>query len=177
MRLNQTQAGIDLDYNGYSGENADLHVPSGYTMMTLSSWQSALTAAPGFSSNDAHSITFADPLFVNVPTNPTGNHTQYDFHLRAGSPAVDAGGPLTRVIGSGSGTTVKLVDAGYFMDGYGITVGDLVQIGSQLPARIISVNYSNNTITVDRSLSWNDGDGVSLPYLGDAPDLGAFEMP
>jgi hypothetical protein len=37
------------------------------------------------------------------------------------------------------------------------------------------IDYSTNQITVAQPISWNAGDGVSLPYSGAAPDLGAFE--
>jgi len=42
--------------------------------------------------------------------------------------------------------------------------------------RITNVDYDNNKITVERSISWNKGDGVSLPYSGSHPDIGAYEF-
>jgi len=67
-------------------------------------------------------------------------------------------------------------DAGYFHNGFGVSEGDLIQIGSNNPARVISIDYSSNIIKVEESLNWNEGDGVSLPYTGQAPDIGAFEF-
>jgi hypothetical protein len=48
-------------------------------------------------------------------------------------------------------------------------------LGSSQRARITTVNYETHTITVDASLAWTQGQGVSLAYEGLAPDLGAFE--
>ena len=40
----------------------------------------------------------------------------------------------------------------------------------------VAVDYAQNTITVDKALTWQAGQGLSLPYTGPAPDLGAFEF-
>ncbi len=119
------------------------------------------------SGKDANSIS-SNPKFVD-PSN--GN-----FNLQATSPCKDTGDFLTRTSGSGSGTTVTVSDASYFTDGFGTgAAGDLVQIGSNSPVRITNVDYGTNTIAVDRSISWNSGDGVSYTYSGSAPDIGAYE--
>jgi chitodextrinase len=70
---------------------------------------------------------------------------------------------------------LTVADARYFHDGYGMIQGDLIQVGSNSPARVTAVNYSTNTITVNRSISWNNGDGVSYEYIGFQPDIGAYE--
>jgi hypothetical protein len=80
---------------------------------------------------------------------------------------------------SGSGTTLQLTDATYFLDGWGVpgVQGDLIQLlGTWQRARITAIDYATNTITVDRALTWAQGQGVALAYQGSAPDLGAFEM-
>ena len=112
-----------------------------------------------------------DPQFVDA-----GNK---DLHLKSSSLMVDAGEYLTTVSSAkGSGIAFSVADAGYFTDGYGIISGDLIQVGptsTNSPVRIVDVNYSTNTITVDSAISWDSGDGVSLQYTGSAPDLGAYE--
>ncbi|MBN1940760.1 MAG: right-handed parallel beta-helix repeat-containing protein [Candidatus Diapherotrites archaeon] len=111
-----------------------------------------------------------EPAFVNA--------SGHDFNLTQSSPMVDAGAFLTVATNSGSGTTLVVADAKYFFDGFGILgeQGDLIQIqGSTQTARVTSVNYSTNTLTLASSLSWNSGDKVSLAYNGNAPDLGAVE--
>ncbi len=109
-----------------------------------------------------------NPLFVDA-----GND---DFRVRAGSPCIDAAQYLTATAGSGTGTELALQDADYFCDGYGITEGDLIQLEGQTQrARIVSVDYDSDTITVDKTLAWSTGQGVSLAYQGAAPDVGAFE--
>jgi parallel beta-helix repeat protein len=115
---------------------------------------------------DLHSIT-QNPLFFDGP-----NH---NFHLQSNSPNIDAGGFLTQTINSGTGTNIQVADARYFTDGMGLTDGDLIKVGSNDLAKVVSVNYGTNTIKVDNSISWDNGDPVSYPYSGMAPDIGAFE--
>jgi parallel beta-helix repeat protein len=135
-------------------------------------WSSGLTisqagtAFPGMFENTLE----ADPRFVDAP-----NH---DFHLRPDSPLRDAGAWLTKTVGAGSGTTLAVENAGMFYDGFGIPgeSGDLIQLaGQNQNARVIQINYFNNTITVARELTWSSGQAISLAYEGTAPDVGAFE--
>ncbi len=97
-----------------------------------------------------------------------------DFTLSPISKCRDAGAPLTQTTSSGSGTVVPVEDALYFTDGYGLIDGDLIRVGDQL-AQVVSVDYSANELTIDRSLSWASGTPVYTDYKGSAPDLGAFE--
>jgi hypothetical protein len=119
----------------------------------------------------------SDPLFVSTSGTPdVANPNQFDFHLQAGSPAVDQGVFLTTTSGAGSGTVIQVADASYFIDGFGIVEGDLVQLEGQTQAvRIVSVDYAANRLTVDAPLTWTSGLGVGLPYTGAKPDIGAFE--
>jgi parallel beta-helix repeat protein len=98
-----------------------------------------------------------------------------DFHLSAGSPAIDAGAPLTRTTGAGSGRRVLVRDALFFSDGFGIGEGDVIRVGSNPPARVLRVDYANRTLSFDRSLSWSSNDPVRPRHAGAAPDIGAFE--
>ncbi len=134
---------------------------SGYTM---ANWK---TSGFGY---DANSINVS-PNFAN----PGAAYPNRNFTLGAGSPAVDAGAVLTTTVGTGTGsTTITVADAGFFHDGFGIGVGDVIRVGSNT-VTITSVNYSANVLTVTPAISWTNGQGVSLPYNGTAPDMGAFE--
>jgi hypothetical protein len=118
------------------------------------------------------------PKFVNISGTPDPyNETQFNFNLQSDSPCIDNGGFLTVITSStGSGTTFTVDDAGYFMDGWGIVDGDTIQLeGQTQTAQITNVNYDTNIITVDISLTWNQGQGISLAYEGSAPDAGAYE--
>lgn len=97
-----------------------------------------------------------------------------DFHLQASSPYIDAGAHLTTATSTGSGTSLPVADAKYFTDGYGIVKGDLIQISNGQIARIQSI--TSNTLTLASSVSWSNGNGVSLIYSGTAPDVGAYEF-
>lgn len=120
-----------------------------------------------------------DPRFVNasvVPGDPRDGKTP-DLHLQVTSPCIDAGGALTTVTSaSGSGTSFQVANANYFVDGWGIAQGDSIQfLGTSQRATITSVDYAGNMITVDRSLTWTQHQGLSLAYRGNAPDVGAHE--
>ncbi len=115
-----------------------------------------------------------NPKFVSEVPDPNSKNS--DLHLRSTSPMIDAGAFLTQTSSSGSGITISVQDASYFMDGWGSIEGDLIQLeGQDQTARITNVDYDNNIIVVDKSLSWNNSIGISLAYNGSAPDIGAYE--
>jgi hypothetical protein len=120
-----------------------------------------------------------DPEFV-IPTGSDPNNPNLpDLHLQAGSPCIDAGTyPTTITSAASSGMQFQVVDARYFFDGWGIphVQGDEIQLSDGQQARITNVNYETNMITVDRVLVWTMNQGISLVYVGAAPDLGAFEF-
>ena len=101
-----------------------------------------------------------------------------DFNLGISSPCIDAGGWLTCCDGGGSGKTIAVDDASYFfagLDSLGVS-GDDIFVGDDTDLKIVAVDYDGDTITVDKSISWVDGDLVSLSsYYGYAPDIGAYE--
>jgi parallel beta-helix repeat protein len=103
----------------------------------------------------------------------------HDYRLRSDSPMIDAAAFLTRTAAAGSGTSLRVEDAGYFCDGYGIPgePGDLIQLQGQIAtARVIAVDRATNTLTLSSTLTWSAGQGVALRYAGASPDLGAFEF-
>ncbi len=122
-----------------------------------------------------------DPGFVNgaIPSDTTDSSLP-DFHLKPGSPCIDTGEFLTRVTSpDGSGPTFTVGRAGFFYDGWGIPGerGDVIQLeGAKRIMRIVRIDYDTNTITVNGTVSWKNGQGLSLPYSGKAPDLGAYEF-
>lgn len=122
-----------------------------------------------------------DNLFDDTNTNRAPGYVdaaRYDHALATGSRLRDAGQPLTRTAGSGSGTILAVEDVGYFFDGFGIEgeQGDVIAVGSsQQKARVDSVDRPGNRLFLDRSLRWSDGAPVSLPWTGAAPDMGVYE--
>ncbi|MCK4718561.1 MAG: hypothetical protein KAT70_07815, partial [Thermoplasmata archaeon] len=118
-----------------------------------------------------------DPGLVDLSDNGPDDPNLPDMHLKPNSAAIDAGAWLTTITSaSGSGTVFGVVDAGYFMDGWGIIEGDLIQLADGQRARITDVNYETNTITVEAELSWMQNMGLGLAYEGSALDLGAYEF-
>jgi hypothetical protein len=111
-----------------------------------------------------------NPLFVDL--------TNDDYELQPGSPAIDSGTWLTTTTESGAGTVISVKDAAYFRDSFGIPQeqGDLIQFqGQAQTARIVAIDYTANTLTVDTPLAWSKGLGVALSFGGVAPDVGAHE--
>lgn len=103
---------------------------------------------------------------------------RYNHALREDSPLRDAGRFLTAARGAGQGAVLAVEDAAYFYDGFGIEgeQADLVAVGApDRQARVVEVDHAANTLRLDRELRWQDGDPVSLPWSGAAPDIGVYE--
>ncbi len=117
-----------------------------------------------------NTLATSNPGFVSEAAN--------DFRLTASSNQVDAGVFVTTTVGNGNGTSLRVADAGYFSDGFGIIgeIGDLIQLqGQSTRATILAIDYATGVITLNQALSWTDGQGVHLAYTGSAPDIGAYE--
>lgn len=148
-----------IDYNTFYNSARPLEIV----------WQQFLTTWPGYvaaSGLDEHSIV-ADPVFASPSTG--------DFELMTTSPCIDGGAFLTTTQTPGSGVEVEVNDTRFFSNGMGLVAGDWIRVGAHDSLRVLTVVDSTNTITVDRAISWNAGDGVGYPYMGLAPDMGAFE--
>jgi len=140
---------------------------------------------PGFPNTGVGSFT-ADIL---ASSDPLVNYSAGDFHLASGSPAIAAGGRLTTVSSSdsGSGTSLIVTDAGFFQDGLGLNSAgvqaDCIAVNTTSNhVCITAVNYSTNTLTLASSISRSSGqpvylysksDGVQV-LTGSAPDMGAL---
>jgi hypothetical protein len=114
----------------------------------------------------------------NIALNPEfENASDHNYLLQDGSEMIDAGSFLTSAAGTGSQSDQLVVtDASYFSDGFGLKSGDLIQFEDQNDGvAVTGINYQTNTLTLDRAMNWNAGDGVSLKYSGTLPDIGAFE--
>ncbi len=119
---------------------------------------------------EANALATASPGFVD--------ENGGDFRLAAGSPMIDQGPWVTTTTAAGSGTDLPVSDASWFYDGFGIPSesGDEIQLDGQPEvARVTSVDLAANRLKLDRSLTWKEGQGVSLRYGGARPDPGAYE--
>jgi len=110
-----------------------------------STWSANVTG------NDATAVTFRNVAARN----------KAGFEITSGAGYQDAA-PLTTTVGTGSGTTLTVLDAGYFYDGWGITgeTGDWVKVGNNAPVRVTAVNWTTNTLTLASAISWANGDSV-----------------
>jgi hypothetical protein len=192
---NSTPSGLRFLRNDDVSNNRRLNQHTIYT--TLAAWRTYLNTQANVQGREANSLV-ADPQFVSVPAYPNlffnfkradpvvptflpvialadrAAWFPHDFRLASGSPAIDAGAFLTTTTSAGSGTVVPVEDAGYFTDGFGTVPGDTIQIGASV-VQVTAINYATKTLTVSPSISWTNGTGVSLPYAGSKPDIGAFE--
>ena len=115
----------------------------------------------------------ADPKFRD------GKH--HDYRLTEGSGAIDGGRPLAIAIGRGQGQALPVSDGICFYDGFGIAgeKGDWIAVARpDQVARVERVElryYQPALLHLDREVEWADGAPVSLPWTGQAPDIGALE--
>jgi parallel beta-helix repeat protein len=111
----------------------------------------------------------ADPEFVDEDNK--------NFELQENSPMVDAGAFLATTTSSGTNSTViEVDDAGWFIDGFGIVSGDTIKFEGQTDYVVIdSINYTTQSLIIDRTASWEENQGVSLKYYNTRPDVGAHE--
>ncbi|WP_158587127.1 LamG-like jellyroll fold domain-containing protein [Motilimonas pumila] len=100
----------------------------------------------------------------------------YDFRLSPSSPLIDAASFLTTASSTGSGHTINVHDTRYFVANSPVYAGDTIQLeGTSSQARVLHIEHDSNQLTLDQPLSWTYGQGISLPYHGSKPDIGAFE--
>lgn len=145
--------------------NGNLTFTTGYA----GGWNSPYSTETTYSA--LHNI---NPSFANYPTDGT---------LNAGSPARNAGVPLTTAVGSGAGSVnLTVADAHGLQPGWAGTNGDWIRIGASTTKQISSINYTTNVITLTSAATWSTTDPIYLYkdssgtiVLSTAnPDLGAF---
>lgn len=157
----------------FGSEPGDKTVRYDWAFPGVSAWAGlAMTAAEANAAKATQFVgnTEADPLFASPDTD--------DYHLGEKSPCLGAGKPLAIARAEGSGRALPVDDARWFFDGFGIPgeKGDLIFIGPAKTARrVLKADIETHVLTLDRDASWSQGDGVSMPYVGIAPDLGAYE--
>lgn len=125
-------------------------------------------------------VACTDPQFIS--TNGVGftyNPANLpNFQLKSTSPCINAGTWLAYIASdSGSGTSFTVDNSLYFSDGNHMVQGDTIQLQGQTTRAVITANdWTNNVLTFTPSLTWTNGQGVSLAYNGTAPDMGAYEF-
>ena len=67
---------------------------------------------------------------------------------------------------------LKVNDSRYFAAPPDWEIADEIQIGEQR-SKIDSIDYKRNIIHLSQPLSWGEGQGISLPYEGERPSIGA----
>lgn len=104
------------------------------------------------------------------------NYAGGDLRPRSDSPAVDAATNLTVTTSSGtSSTTVTVANAFYFHDGFDVTQGHDIYVGTNNNCKITDIDYVTGVITLSAVISWANGDKVGYAYRGNGPDIGVYE--
>lgn len=104
-----------------------------------------------------------------------------DYRLAEDGGAVNSGEALTFATSAGSGSVIPVSDIGYFYDGFGIVgeAGDWIRVGQEgTLARVVDIEdryYLPGLLHLDREIEWENLAPVSIPWAGDAPDVGAYE--
>lgn len=151
--------GFKIDGNLYSSNAAGFNFnPSCGYKSNLSGWQSC-----GYDTNSP------------AVSNPNLDST---YKPQNGSSAIDRAVPLTLTQGSGNNTTTLTVqDAKYFTNGFSQIEGDKIVIGnsSQNILTVVNVNYTTNTLTLDKNITYSTNQPVYYAYSGSKPDIGAVE--
>ncbi len=137
----------------------------GNTLADYNTWRTATGQEPNGGIFSTHTLA---QLFED--------HTTRNYKPKLGSPAIDAARPLTVTTSAGSGTQVPVRESFYFYDGFGMTEGDVIRVGSNPAVRITALNESTNTLTVNAPIAWSNGAEVTLDYQGTKPDVGALEF-
>ena len=139
-------------------------MPYGTSQSNFDQWRSDTSQEP----NGRRIAAALSEIYVDAPNR--------DYQLVSGSPAIDAGVHLTTTTDTGSGTVLTVQKSWFFQDGYDSLVEpDWIQVGANPPVQIVSIDYESDIITLSTSITWSAGDGISLPYNGVAPDVGACE--
>jgi hypothetical protein len=151
----------------------------------------------------AGGTTYADPPNFIGPQDKVGiantigfvatNDSEWagnDFHLTAGSSAIDGGTYFMRANGTGTNATTvnvtRSTTAGpqggtlsdpraYFVGpgSYVDAIPDVIQIQGCGPVTITGMTA--NSISFTPACSWANGAGIHLRWTGSAPDMGVFE--
>lgn len=183
FQLNSRQP-VHLDHNLYYGRDGNVPLfmeyrdKRDYSALNFEQWKTRLSQASIVSGKEQNSLLSTGPssIFQSVPWRPVGDHQQYDFALLASSPGSGKGDVLSRTSNSaGNSNTLVVEDAKYFFDGFGVTEGDAIRIGSGPSVRITSVNYATNTLLLSEQRSWTAGDSVVLSTMKAAPDIGPYK--
>ena len=126
---------------------------------------SILTIQKQYPENISNNLTI-DPQFKDAANG--------DYKLKAKSVSIDRGIALTRTASAGKGSVIKVIDALYFTNGYGLIKEDIIRIGKHVVI-VLKVDYSKNLLKVNKSIAWAKGTAVRYNFTGKAPDLGANE--
>jgi len=171
----------------YTGGSTDT-----WDTYTFSQWQTKMGTESNIRGQEDHSTSGTDPELVTsnywpvYPDNVEDDSLrwasqifdQLDYRPRDGSDLIDNGGAIDIAQNSGSNSRkLTVIDACTFCDGYGVTDGDMIRIGtSNAAVEVVGINYSTNVLTLDEARTWTKNtDRIFMNYKGDAPDIGAYE--
>ncbi|MCB0196811.1 MAG: hypothetical protein KDJ65_32970, partial [Anaerolineae bacterium] len=131
------------------------------------------SAMTGYNLSDDNSAPGSNAL---RNSNPQFAETE-NYSLSSNSPAKGSGGPITTATSSGSGNTIKVEDAIWFHDGYGLTEGDKILVRTQSGTQrtvITSVPDDNTIVVRDQLPSWQAGAWINFDFGSTSIDRGYY---
>ena len=100
-----------------------------------------------------------NPVFIKtIQGNPDFiDASNNDYCLSSTSSCLDRRGFLTFTTSAGSETNVPVVDAHFFIDGYGIVESNTIQMANGKrndgSLKIVAVDYNKNILTLNHSIN------------------------
>ena len=98
---------------------------------------------------DKDSFMIKKSIFKNKKIDPKSN-----------LPLLNKAGALSETLCEGKGKVIKVKNADFFTDGFGVKEGDDILVGRE-KVRILGVDYSKNEITVDRDITYKRGEKIN----------------
>jgi len=173
--LSQTEFDGNLYYSTEDVAMVDFEANWLWENVTFETLRNRLESISGVTGKEGRSFVTNSIGLIMDTDSPIGDGN-FNIGLIENSPAIDNGLFLTKTLSSGSGTQIAVEKSRFFSYGYNIVDGDSIRIQSNGQIAIIdSIDYNGNVLYLNRPISWQAEDGLSLVYQGNAPDIGAKE--
>ncbi len=171
-----------LRVSGGNGQALNFH--SNLFFGPEADWNSVIDwSARELSVNSAQETDFSDrfgEVFKDNHDKRPGftDAKNYQLSLHKNSGLMDSGTPLTYALDEGESDIITVDNPYHFYDGFSIPgeTGDSIYVGeNQQQAKVVAINYEEGELELDRQISWEEGDPVSLPWSNANPDIGVYE--
>lgn len=176
----------NIYFAGQGGDASLIEVFSSgnFLKRNLTDWKAYVATKAYVLGQDATSINVANLAALGLQQiieKPTGSNVNYRFRPLSTSPAYKTGTYHAKTVGTGSNSSTMVVDdATIFRATFNCVynmLGDQITLSGGRTARITSINYNTNTLTLSNGLTWSNNENVFFgptitPHIG--MDFGDF---